>query len=90
MTIEQVEQSKYEVLITSSRGNALKEGSQTILTAQLLLAGKPYEGTVGYQWYKVNNGNIENIQGETKSILTIDSVVFNDGYVQYGCKIIMG
>ena len=86
MTIEQVEQSAYEVVITSNRGNSMKEGSQVILSASLYIGGKEITEGLTYQWYLGET----KITDATKKEYVIESIDFNDnGYIQYSCEITM-
>ena len=90
MEVAQVENAAYEVIITSSIGNSMTEGAATILSAELYLGGDPYilkDGeSLSYIWYK---GNIKNgiISGATGMELSLNNIDFENGYVQYGCKI---
>ena len=84
VAVDTLKKIGYEVVIVSSKGTLLKEGSGTTLTATLYREGSPYEGSVTYQWYD-NDGDIV---GETSQDFKIEGIDFEaTGYVQYGCKV---
>ena len=83
MTIEQVENATYEVVITSNKGISMLEGTEVELTAHLYKGNEEIETGLAYRWYNKTNNNL----GTSKTYI-IDQVDFNDnGYIQYGCEI---
>jgi hypothetical protein len=88
MSIETIEQIGYEVIITSNIGNIIKEGTPVELSASLYLNGIPYvpknNEEIKYQWYDENGVDIN---GATSNQYVTEPITFNNGYVQYGCKI---
>ena len=84
LTIDQVESSVYQVVITSNVGSVVKQGSNVTLTAELLIGGVPVESELSYQWYTPNG----DIDGATNKTYEIEGVNFSNAAVlQYGCKI---
>jgi hypothetical protein len=83
MTIEQVENSSYEVVITSNKGISMLEGTSVELTAHLYKGGEEITGGLNYRWYDKDRVTLG-----TNRTYEISSIDFNDnGYIQYGCEI---
>ena len=61
----------------------MKQGTQVELTATLYKGTTPVNDNVTYQWYD-QNGNID---GAINQKYQIKSISFNDGFVQYGCRV---
>ena len=83
MTIESIENRGYELVITSNIGNSMKAGEQVELTATLYKGTTKITEGVTYQWYNTNG----DIFGATGQKYLINSVQFNNGFAQYGCKV---
>ena len=83
MTIEQVENATYEVVITSNKGISMLEGTEVELTAHLYKGNEEVKTGLTYRWYNKSDNNLG-----TDQKYIIDEVDFNNnGYVQYGCEI---
>ena len=86
MTIEQVENSSYEVVITSNKGISLLEGTSVELIAHLYKGGEEITTGLNYRWYDKDGTTLG-----TNRTYEISSIDFNDnGYIQYGCEITVG
>lgn len=84
MEIQDIEDRGYELIITSNIGNSMKEGTAVILTATLYKGSTPIDiNELTYQWYNQSG----DISGANQNTLQIDSVNFNNGFTQYGCKV---
>ena len=83
LEIAEWEEKGYEVVITSNIGNSMKVGSQVELTATLYKGTTPVNNNVTYQWYDQNG----DIVGATSQKYQIESISFNNGFVQYGCRV---
>lgn len=84
LTVDQWAEKGYDLVLTSNKGNSMKNGTAVTLTAQLYHGSDTVSG-VTYEWYDLNNENIILHTGQQYNI-TVD---FTNGFVQYGCKATM-
>ena len=83
ITVEQVENATYEVVITSSKGISMLKGTEVVLTAHLYKGNEEVNTGLAYRWYNKTDDNLG-----TGKTYTIEEVDFNEnGYIQYGCEI---
>ena len=86
MTIAQVENAAYEVVITSNKGASMLEGTVVELTAHLYCGGQEITKGLTYQWYTPEG----DLSQKTEWKLILEPIDFNGaGYIQYGCRITM-
>ena len=77
-------EARYEVVITSRFGNSMHSGATTTLTAKLYSGSVEVEADriASYEWSGpgiITNNNTQEI--------TVESIEFENGFVQYRCKI---
>lgn len=84
LTVDQWAEKGYDLVLTSNKGNSMKNGTAVTLTAQLYHGSDTVSG-VTYEWYDLNNENVILHTGQQYNI-TVD---FTNGFVQYGCKATM-